>query len=101
MKKRTKKILAVITAAATMAIGTVTAVRADEHPPIATPAQNQSSAVDHGYLVGSMTVGQNGETIVNEDGSLHLYKLDGAFILNDMGQALTYDDIKAGDKITY
>lgn len=103
MKKNTLKIAAAVTAAATLAFGAFNAVSADDHPPIAVPSQNlsEAAAVDHGYLVGSMTVGQNGDTIVNEDGSLHLYKPDGAFILNDKGEPLTYDDIKTGDKITY
>ena len=103
MKKNSARFLAVMTAAATLTLGAAGAVQAEDHPPIAVPAQTVTEAptVDHGYLVGAMTVGENGETIVNEDGSLHLYKKDGAFILNDRGEALSFDDIKAGDKITY
>ncbi len=102
MKKNSAKFLAVMTAA-TLTLGGTGAVMAEDHPPIVVPAQTVTEAptVDHGYLVGSMTVGQNGDTVVNEDGSLHLYKKDGAFILSDRGEALTFDDIKAGDKITY
>ena len=101
MKKTTKRIIAAMTAAATLTLVTgIAAVQAAEILPITVPAQATAPELDHGYLVGTMTVGENGDVITSEDGGTCLKKSD-AYILAADGSALDYEDIKAGDVITY
>ena len=68
--------------------------------PVVMPIQTVAPVIDHGYLVGAMTVGENGDVITSEDGGTCLKKSD-AYILAADGSALSFDDIKAGDVITY
>lgn len=118
MKKTTKRILAAMSASAMLM--SVAAVSADELSPEAkdfmqTLTSSDSSkigvpivqlgtpqsATDHGYVVGSMIVGENGDVITSEGGDLVLVKQDGAFVLNAFGDLMSFEDIKAGDVITY
>ena len=104
MKKTTKRIIAAMTAAATLTLGAgIAAVQADEEnvPMVVMPVQTNAPTADHGYLIGGMVVGKNGDVITSEDGGTCLYKPDGAYVLAADGSALSFDDIKAGDVITY
>lgn len=111
MKKTTKKMLALLSATAMLAgAGAAYADEDDAHTDIVKSyiADVQTSdeavgpgAVDHGYLVGSITVRENGETIVSDDGETVLYKPEAAFVLGADGGKKSFDDIKAGDRITY
>ncbi len=105
MKDTTQKILAALSAAAVLASGGLMNAYADEAqtPETVIVGENAQSVltVDHGYAVGSMIVGENDEYIVSEDGNLTLAKDDGAFVLDAKGEKKSFDDVKAGDKLTF
>ncbi len=102
MKKTLKRALAILSAAALL--GCAASAEYEYAKPMLPAGEVEIMAnvpkIDHGYIVGEMTVKENSDTIVGEDDT-HLYKADGAFVLNDKGQALTFEDIKPGDKLTY
>ncbi len=109
MKNSTKKILATLSAAAVLASGGLMNAYADEAQTkdfikglaSSTVEEAEMISVDHGYAVGSMTVGENDEYIVSEDENLTLAKDDGAFVLDAKGEKKSFADIKAGDKLTF
>lgn len=108
MKNTTKRTVAAMSAAVMLMTGGVIGAYGEDAVPISAPiktaeTQETNYTVDHGYIVGKITVGKSLEenTIASSDGSLYLYKSDSAFVLASDGSQKSFDDIMEGDVITY
>lgn len=111
MKKTVKRNLAALSAASLLLGGGIIGAQAEAPvltdipilvPPIAGESQIETHQ-EHGYVIGSFTVGESREenAIASEDGNLYIYKNDATFVLGAKGEQKSWDDIKAGDVVTF
>lgn len=108
MKNTTKRTVAAMSAAAMLISGGIISAYGEENtPPLDEPTaiaevQESETAINHGYIVGRITVGVSDEenAIASEDGLTYIYK-DGAVVLGADGSEKSFDDIEEGDVISY